>query len=232
MHQSRQPCTSARQPCTGGRQSSTVAKLPCTARPMHFRITCPDWIVFSLSSCISLVTDPLNQSCHYNVSLPGSTLTGFLSSFLLTRAWESDFVPPSKRINNSCLPPAARKMKKIPPKIWAWFLLSTCHNYYKRKPCNKYILPYSSKDALLQKSANLTPILCFWGTLLPAALLRCNAFSSPAPRMGLVSWMGLFILMSPRIGIVNLLSPLMSFINLSLYMVQFNVSSLLSRFMW
>ena len=34
-------------------------------------------------------------------------------------------------------------------------------------------------SALLQKSANLTPILCFVGTLLPAALLRCNAFSSP-----------------------------------------------------
>ena len=97
----------------------------------------------------------------------------------VARAWESDLVPPSKKINIPCLFPAARKIKKVPPKIWAWFLLSTGHHYYKRKPHNKCILPYSSTCTLLQKSTNLTPILCFLRTLLPAELLCCNAFSSP-----------------------------------------------------
>ena len=42
------------------------------------------------------------------------------------------------------------------------------------------LLHYMWLAPWIQKSANLTPILCFLGTLLPAALLCCNAFSSPA----------------------------------------------------
>ena len=63
------------------------------------------------------------------------------------------------------------------------YFFTTGHHFYNRKPRNKYILLYSTlystTSILLQKSLNLTPIQGFLGRLLPAALLRCFAFSSP-----------------------------------------------------
>jgi len=104
-----------------------------------------------------------------------------LTDHLLTRAWESDLVPPSKKINSPCLLLAAMKIKKVTPIKWAWLL--QCNPLTKRS--NKYILLYSNlystTSILLQKSLNLTPIQGFLGRWLLAALLRYFAFSSPAP---------------------------------------------------
>jgi len=103
--------------------------------------------------------------------------------YLKTRAWKSDLVPPSEKILIPCLLPATRKIKKVPPKIWAWFLLSTGHHYYERKLHNECILRYSSTSVVTPEISQSYSNSVIFGDLAPSGAATLQRFLEPCLKL-------------------------------------------------